>query len=46
MKYGPELDSIIEDSLTELINMKKSEQPPFQKVLVEDFYQKYQELKG
>ena len=46
MKYGPELDSIIEDSLTELINMKKSEQPPFQKGLVEDFYQKYQELKG
>ena len=46
MKYGPELDSIIEDSLNELINMKKSEQPPFQKDLVENFYKKYQELKS
>ena len=45
MKYGKDLNSIIEDSLSELIELKKNNSYPFQKEIVEKFYQKFLEIK-
>ena len=45
MKYGKDLNSIIENSLSELIELKKNNSYPFQKEIVEKFYQKFLEIK-
>ncbi len=45
MKYGKDLNSIIEDSLSELIELKKNNSYPFHKEIVEKFYQKFLEIK-
>ena len=44
MKYGRNLDSIIEYSLKELINMKKRNMGPFEKKIVEKLYIEYQKI--
>ncbi len=46
MKYGHELDWIIQTSLAELIHLKKTNQGPFQKNVVEEYYEKFQQLKN
>ncbi len=46
MKYGIELDYIIENSLKELIELKKSGLGPFQENVVEMYYQEYQKIKN
>ena len=45
MKYGKDLSAIIESSLSELIELKKNNSYPFQKEIVEKFYQKFLEIK-
>ena len=45
MKYGKDLNSIIEYSLSELIELKKNNSYNFQKEIVEKFYQKFLEIK-
>lgn len=44
MKYGRNLDCIIEYSLKELINMKKKNMGPFKKNIVEKLYKEYQKI--
>ena len=45
MKYSKELDQIIRTTLQELIELKKKNQGPFQKEVVEKYYQKFLELR-
>ncbi len=46
MKYSRELDSIIKNSLTELINLKKNNLGPFKKELVEEYYKIFQTMQN
>ena len=46
MKYGPLLDSIIQNSLSELIEMKRKDEGPFQKNVVDNYYEVFQNLKS
>ena len=41
MKYSEDLDRILQAELTNLINIKRAEEGPFDKKLVEKYYQKY-----
>jgi len=45
MKYGRELDCIIENSLKELIDMKERNLSPFKQEIVEEFYVEYKKIK-
>ena len=45
MKYGKELDKIINQVLTELIELKKQNKGPFQANFIYSYYQKYKNLK-
>ena len=44
MKYGTELDEIIEQSLKELIEWKKEKKGPFAENVVEKYYKEYIEM--
>ena len=44
MHYGKELNSIIENELSNLIEMKKSQKGPFKPNIVLDYYQKFKQL--
>ena len=41
MKYSEDLDRILQSQLTELINMKRAEVGPFNKKVINEYYQKY-----
>ncbi len=41
MKYSEDLDKILQSELTELINMKRAEVGPFNKNVIEKYYEKY-----
>ena len=41
MKYSEDLDRILQAELTNLINLKRAEEGPFNKKQVEKYYQKY-----
>ncbi|MDD2505360.1 MAG: DUF402 domain-containing protein [Bacilli bacterium] len=41
MKYSEDLDRVLQSELTELINMKRAEVGPFNKKVIEEYYQKY-----
>ncbi len=45
MNYSPELDQIIKNVLTELIDLKKKNEGPFQENFIFSYYQKYQKQK-
>ena len=45
MKYSKDLNDIIKDSLSELIELKKNNSYPFRKEIVEKFYHKFLEIK-
>ena len=44
MHYPEEIDIIIKRELSNLIEMKKRNEAPFQKKVIEDYYKKYQEI--
>ena len=44
MKYSEDLDFIIKSETTDLINMKEKNEGPFNKNIVEKYYQKYIEM--
>lgn len=44
MKYSNEIDTIVQDSLNTLIKMKENNEIPFQKEVIEEYYQIYKEL--
>jgi len=44
MRYSEDLDKILQNELTELINMKRNEVGPFCKDTVEKYYQMYQQI--
>lgn len=44
MNYPPEIDKILKRELTELIEIKKSNKGPFQKGLVEKYYEMYKKI--
>ncbi len=46
MKYGNDLDTIIQKSLSELIDMKKQKIGPFEENIVLHYYQEYQKWKN
>ena len=41
MRYSEDLDKILQSELTDLINMKRAEEGPFSKKVIEKYYQKY-----
>ena len=41
MKYSEDLDKILQFELTNLINIKRAEEGPFDKKKIENYYQKY-----
>lgn len=45
MKYSNDLDLIIKEELQTLIELKKDEKEPFQKEMIDKYYQKYVNLK-
>lgn len=45
MKYGDDLDKIINNSLKELIELKKNKSFPFDKELLKDYYQQFENIK-
>lgn len=45
MKYSNDLDLIIKEELQTLIELKKDEKEPFQKEIIDKYYQKYVNLK-
>ncbi len=45
MKYSENLDFILQKELTNVIELKKSEEGPFNKKYVEEYYQKFLNLK-
>ncbi len=44
MNYSDEIDLVLKSELTELINLKRKEEGPFKKGLVEEYYQEYSKL--
>ncbi len=44
MKYSNDIDLIVKEELTKLINMKKSNEGPFKKDIINEYYLKYLEL--
>ena len=44
MHYSNELDEIIKSELESLIEMKKNNEGPFDKDVVEKYYKKYKEI--
>ncbi len=46
MNYTEELDKVIKHELSNLIEMKKKDDFPFKKTVVENYYNKYLELKN
>lgn len=44
MKYSEDLDRVLQSQLTELINMKRAEVGPFNKKVINEYYQKYLEI--
>ena len=44
MKYSDEIDIIVQDSLNRLIKMKENNEPPFQKELIEKYYNMYKDI--
>ena len=44
MHYTKELDMIIENSLQELIELKKKEEGPFKSNAVNEYYKKFKEI--
>ena len=44
MHYPEEIDMILKRELTSLIEMKKNNEGPFNKELIESYYQKYEQL--
>lgn len=44
MRYPNELDEILKSELSSLIEMKKSNEGPFNKELIEKYYNKYKEI--
>ena len=45
MNYPKELDQILKSELTDLINMKKQKQPPFNKEIIKKYYELYENIK-
>ncbi len=45
MKYSDDLDLIIKEELQKLISLKKAEKAPFQKEIIDNYYQNYVNLK-
>ena len=46
MHYSDELDEIVKSELQSLIEMKKKNEGPFNKELIEKYYEKYKEITG
>jgi len=46
MRYGRELDSIIENSLSELIELKKGNKGPFEKKQIDKYYEIFMNIQG
>ena len=46
MRYSEDLDKVLQSELTDLINMKRADAGPFNKEVVEKYYQKYLEITG
>ncbi len=46
MHYSDELDEILKDELNILIEMKKNNQGPFNKEMINEYYAKYKEITG
>ncbi len=46
MHYSDELDEIVKSELSSLIEMKKKNEGPFDKAVVEKYYNKYKEITG
>jgi len=44
MHYPEEIDTILKRELTSLIEMKKNNEGPFDKTLIEKYYEKYEQL--
>ncbi len=44
MKYSENLDLILQNELSNVINMKKAQEGPFNKEIVENYYQKYEKI--
>lgn len=44
MGYSKELNEIIENELTNLIELKKANKGPFSKEIVQKYYEKFQNL--
>ena len=46
MHYSDELDEIVKSELSSLIEMKKNNEGPFDKNVIEKYYNKYKEITG
>ena len=46
MHYTDELDEVVKSELSSLIEMKRNNEGPFDKSLVEKYYEKYKEIIG
>ena len=46
MHYSDELDEVVKSELSSLIEMKRNNEGPFDKKLVEEYYEKYKEIIG
>ena len=46
MKYSDDLDKVIQYSLSELIDIKKNNDAPFKKEVIDRYYQIYEDLKN
>lgn len=46
MHYNDELDKVVNTELMNLIEMKKNNEPPFNKELIEKYYEKYKTITG
>ena len=44
MKYSDDIDRIVQDSLNRLIKMKENNDTPFQKEVIEKYFDIYKEL--
>ena len=45
MKYPKELDQILKQELTNLINMKKANLGPFAEGIIQKYHEKYEKMK-
>ena len=44
MHYSDDLDEIIKSELSELIEMKRANKGPFDRILVDNYYKKYKKI--